>query len=72
MTARPRAIVVAGPSGSGKSLLFPVANLGVDAFNVDDRCAELNAGSYAGISAAIRSRAQRECELFIETGSRVA
>lgn len=67
MTERPRAIVVAGPSGSGKSLLFPVASFGVDAFNVDDRCAALNAGSYARIPPAIRSRAQQECETFIDT-----
>jgi len=42
---RPVMQVVAGPSGSGKSSLFPVAATGVDYFNVDDRCAELNRGS---------------------------
>lgn len=35
------------------------------AFSVDDRCAELNGGSYRGISPAIRSSAARECEAFI-------
>ena len=66
MISRPRAVVVAGPSGSGKSWLFPVADFGVDAFNVDDRCADLNGGSYVAIPAAVRSRAQRECEAFVD------
>jgi predicted ABC-type ATPase len=37
-------IVVAGPPGSGKSSLFPVAETGVDSFNGDDSAAELNGG----------------------------
>jgi len=57
--------VVAGPSGSGKSSLFPVASVGVDHFNVDDRCAQLNRGSYLGIKPAIRAQANAECEKFI-------
>ena len=32
-------IVVAGPPGSGKTTFFPVVAFGVDAFNIDDRCA---------------------------------
>lgn len=48
-------------------MLFSVASFGVDAFNVDDRCAALNGGSYAGIPPEIRLRAQRECESFIDT-----
>ncbi len=66
MTSRPRAIVVAGPSGSGKSSLFPVRDFGVDAFNVDDRAADQNGGSYAGISLALRREAQVACEAFVE------
>lgn len=58
-------LVVAGPSGSGKSSLFPVAAAGVDHFNVDDRCAELNRGSYRGIRPEIRDQANAECEAFI-------
>jgi hypothetical protein len=33
-------VVVAGPPGSGKSTVFPVAGFG-DHFNADDRAAEL-------------------------------
>jgi predicted ABC-type ATPase len=57
--------VVAGPSGSGQSSLFPVAAAGADHFNVDDRCAELNGGSYLQISPDIRAQANAECEAFI-------
>jgi predicted ABC-type ATPase len=57
--------VVAGPSGSGKSSLFPVDAAGVDHFNVDDRCARLNRGSYVGIGPEIRAQANAECEAFI-------
>lgn len=59
-------IVVAGPAGSGKSTTFPLASFGVDFFNVDDRCAQLNGGSYAGISAEIRAHAGAECQAFVE------
>ena len=57
--------VVAGPSGSGKSSLFPVAAAGVDHFNVDDRCAPAQPGSYLGIKPAIRAQANAECEAFV-------
>ena len=55
-----------GPSGSGKSTLFPISETGLDHFNVDDRCAELNNGSYQGIPPAVRKRAGNECEAFVE------
>jgi predicted ABC-type ATPase len=58
-------IVVAGPPGSGKSAAFPVAETGVDYFNMDDRAAALNHGSYQNISPEIRAQANRECEDFI-------
>jgi predicted ABC-type ATPase len=58
-------LVVAGPPGSGKSRLFPIQRSGLDWFSVDDRCAELNGGSYQGIPPAVRARASRECEAFI-------
>jgi predicted ABC-type ATPase len=58
-------IVIAGPSGSGKSTHFAARRFGIACFNVDDRCAELNGGSYHEIPVAIRSQAQRECEHFI-------
>jgi predicted ABC-type ATPase len=57
--------VVAGPPGSGKSSLLPVAAAGVDHFNIDDRCAQLNHGTYVGIKPEIRARANAECEAFI-------
>jgi predicted ABC-type ATPase len=62
---QPVMIVVAGPAGSGKSTVFPLALFGVDFFNVDDRCAELNGGSYAGISTDTRMRAGVECRAFV-------
>lgn len=58
--------VVAGPPGSGKSSLFPLRGIGFDFFNIDDRCAELNGGSYLAIAPEIRKRANAECEAFIE------
>jgi len=62
---KPEMIVIAGPSGSGKSRYFGVQRFGVSFFNVDDRCAELNGGSYRAIPVEIRGRAQRECEEFV-------
>ncbi|MGO9270838.1 MAG: hypothetical protein ACLQOO_11395 [Terriglobia bacterium] len=56
---------MAGPPGSGKSSVFPVAESGVDYFNIDGRSAALNDGSYQNISPEIRSHANRECEEFI-------
>jgi len=63
----PRMIVVAGPPGSGKSSAFPVSAFGVAFFNADDRAAELNGGSYHGISGKIRQTVNREFETFIQT-----
>ena len=59
-------LVVGGPAGSGKSTAFPIHDFGVDPFNVDDRAAVLNGGSYLNIPPEIRARAVRECEEFIE------
>jgi predicted ABC-type ATPase len=56
--------VVAGPSGSGKSRLFPVDRFGVDAFNVDDLAASLH-GSHLGISPPLRAQASARCEGFV-------
>jgi len=58
-------IVVAGPPGSGKSTLFPVSETGIDAFNADDRAAELNGGSYQSITPEMRIRAGKQLERFI-------
>ena len=63
----PEMIVIAGPSGSGKSRHFPARDFDVAFFNVDDRCAELNHGSYRATPSAVRAQAQRECEQFIAT-----
>jgi hypothetical protein len=41
---RPRMIVIADPPGSGKSTAFPVHSFEMDAFNADDRSAEMNMG----------------------------
>jgi predicted ABC-type ATPase len=58
-------VVVAGPPGSGKSTVFPVAGFGVDHFNADDRAAELNRGSFRSISPVIRAQVNQEFELFV-------
>ena len=58
-------IAVAGPPGSGKSTAFPVNSFGMAFFNADDRAAELNGGSYLGISAQIREQVNREYERFV-------
>ena len=63
---RPAMVIVAGPSGSGKSHHFPVDSFGVDGFNVDARAASYNGGSFRGIPRAVRLRAQQECETFVE------
>lgn len=63
---RPRMVVVAGPPGSGKSSHFPVEGGPIDGFNVDARAAVHNSGSFRDIPRAVRARAQRECEAFIE------
>jgi predicted ABC-type ATPase len=62
--ARPRMIVVAGPPGSGKTRSFPVSAFGVDAFNIDDRCAQI-LGSYRAIPRDVRRAVAKECERFV-------
>jgi predicted ABC-type ATPase len=58
-------VVVAGPPGSGKTTRFPIAEFGVDSFNADNRAAELNAGSFHGISKGIRSQVNVEFQRWI-------
>jgi hypothetical protein len=58
-------VVVAGPPGSGKSTLYPVSGFGIAFFNADDRAAELNGGSYVGITSEIRTLVSFEFEAFI-------
>src|SRR5438034_4944155 len=60
--ARPR-IVVAGPPGSGKTRSFPVSAFGVDAFNIDDRCAQIL--SYRAIPRDVRRAVAKERERFV-------
>src|SRR6185436_4202278 len=62
--ARPRMIAVAGPPGSGKSRYFPLTAFGVDAFNIDDRCAQI-LGSYRAIPREVRRAVAKECERFV-------
>ncbi len=57
-------IVVAGPPGSGKTSSFPVTAFGVDAFNIDDRCAQI-LGSYRAIPRHVRRAVAKECERFV-------
>lgn len=62
--SRPRMLVVAGPPGSGKTTYFPVGAFGVDSFNIDDRCAQIQ-GSYRAISRDVRGAVAKECERFV-------
>jgi predicted ABC-type ATPase len=57
-------IVVAGPPGSGKTSTFPITDFGLDAFSIDDRCAQL-LGSYRAIPREIRRAVAAECERFV-------
>jgi predicted ABC-type ATPase len=57
-------IVVAGPPGSGKTRYFPVTAFGIDAFNIDDRCAQI-LGSYRAIPREVRRAVAKECERFV-------
>lgn len=57
-------IVVAGPPGSGKTRYFPVTAFGIDAFNIDDRCAQI-LGSYRAIPRDVRRAVAKECERFV-------
>ena len=61
----PQMLVVAGPPGSGKSTLYPVSSFGIAFFNADDQAAELNQGSYLGITNGIRKTVNREFETFV-------
>lgn len=66
---RPRLIVVAGPSGSGKSRSFPreyFESQGIDYFNIDDRLRELNGGSFDQVSQPLRDQANRDLNHFVE------
>jgi predicted ABC-type ATPase len=51
----------------GKSSVFPVSQTQVDYFNIDDRAAALNGGSYQNIPPEIRAQANGECENFVWT-----
>lgn len=62
---QPRMVIIAGPPGSGKSSIFPVARFRLAWFNADDRAAELNGGSYAAIPRQVRSIVNREFESFV-------
>jgi predicted ABC-type ATPase len=53
------------PPGSGKTTRFPIAEFGVDFFNADNRAAELNGGSFHGISKGIRSKVNLEFQKWI-------
>ena len=59
-------LVIAGPPGGGKSSTYPVARQGIDYFDADRRCAELNGGSWRSIPQSIRNIVNREFEAFIE------
>jgi hypothetical protein len=57
-------VVLAGPPGSGKTRYFPVTAFGIDAFNIDDRCAQI-LGSYRAIPRDVRRAVAKECEQFV-------
>lgn len=49
----------------GKTSRLPIADFGLDSFNADSRAAELNAGSFRGISKQIRSQVNLEFQQWI-------
>ena len=61
----PRMVLIAGPPGGGKSTLYPLSSFDIAYFSADDRAAELNRGSYIGISKEIRRIVNLELEAFI-------
>ena len=66
---RARLIVVAGPSGSGKSRSFPreyFEGQGIDYFNIDDRLRELNGGSFDQVPQSLRDQANRDLNHFVD------
>ena len=58
--------LIAGPQGSGKSTFFPVADRGLDSFNIDDHRRVLNRGSSRDIPIRVRRQAAENYERFIE------
>ena len=66
---RPRLIIVAGPSGSGKSRSFPreyFEGQGIDYFNIDDRIRELNSSSFDQVLQPLRDQANRDLNQFVD------
>ncbi len=67
---RPELYIVAGPSGAGKSSIFNSSENEhlryIDRFNIDDRLAQLNNGSYRDIPNELRPQANRELAEFIK------
>jgi predicted ABC-type ATPase len=51
-------------AGQREDDLLPVTAFGVDAFNIDDRCAQIQ-GSFRGISREVRRAVAKECERFV-------
>lgn len=51
-----------------KTSSFPVTVFGVDAFNIDDRCAQIR-GSYRAIPWQVRRAVAKECERFVQSAS---
>ncbi len=58
-------VIVAGPSGSGKSSRLPLAAFGVDSFNPDYRAAELKPASPRKISRQVRTNAAAAFDRWI-------
>jgi hypothetical protein len=50
---------------AAKTTRFPVVEFDVDSFNADNRAAQLNAGSFRGISKEIRSQVNVEFQKWI-------
>ena len=59
---QPTFYVATGPSGGGKSAFL--RNHNIDTFNIDDRAAVLNNGSYRSIPKEARDRAFEEFKTF--------
>ena len=55
---------IAGPPEERQDAILPATAFGLDAFNIDDRCAQI-LGSYRAIPPEVRRAVAKECERFV-------
>ena len=63
--ATPRMVIVAGPSGGGKTSIFPIFQMQIDAFSTDLRAATL-LGEAKGANGPVFQPAPAEVALYMQ------